>query len=58
MVIRRTQGAEDVLRKYENQLRDVHKVPENETELEANQTQLKVQCYYVTADKKEYLLNS
>ncbi|XP_060798659.1 plectin a isoform X3 [Neoarius graeffei] len=41
LVIRSTQGAEDVLKKYENQLRDVHKVPENEKELESNQTQLK-----------------
>lgn len=51
LVIRSTQGAEDVLRKYENQLRDVHKVPANEKELESNQTQLKVQYYYVTADR-------
>lgn len=49
LVIRSTQGAEDVLKKYENQLRDVHKVPENEKELESNQTQLKVQYYSVTA---------
>lgn len=42
LVIRSTQGAEDVLRKYENQLRDVHKVPANEKELESNQAQLKV----------------
>ncbi|GAA6092241.1 plectin a isoform X3 [Tachysurus ichikawai] len=42
LVIRSTQGAEDVLRKYENQLRDVHKVPANEKELESNLTHLKV----------------
>ncbi|XP_057210468.1 plectin a isoform X5 [Triplophysa rosa] len=40
MVIRSKQGAEDVLNKYENQLRDVHKVPVNEKEVEADQTQL------------------
>lgn len=42
MVIRSTQGAEDVLNKYENQLRDVNKVPVNEKEAEAHQTQLQV----------------
>lgn len=55
LVIRSTQGAEDVLRKYENQLRDVHKVPENEKELESNQAQLKVQYHYVTADRNDHL---
>lgn len=42
MVIRSTQGAEDVLNKYENQLRDVNKVPVNEKEVESDQTQLQV----------------
>ncbi|XP_017309697.1 plectin a isoform X9 [Ictalurus punctatus] len=51
LVIRSTQGAEDVLRKYENQLRDVHKVPENEEELESNQTQLKKLCSDAESDK-------
>ncbi|XP_067266926.1 plectin a isoform X1 [Chanodichthys erythropterus] len=40
MVIRSTKGAEDILNKYENQLRDVNKVPVNEKEIEATQTQL------------------
>ncbi|XP_077051508.1 plectin a isoform X21 [Siphateles boraxobius] len=40
MVICSTQGAEDILNKYENQLRDVNKVPVNEKEIEATQTQL------------------
>lgn len=44
MVIRSTKGAEDVLNKYENQLRDVNKVPVNEKEIEATQTQLQVHC--------------
>ncbi len=44
MVIRSTQGAEDILNKCEKQLRDVNKVPVNEKEVEANQTQLQVQC--------------
>lgn len=45
MVIRSKQGAEDVLNKYENQLRDVHKVPVNEKEVEAEQTQLQVHVF-------------
>ncbi|TRY88245.1 hypothetical protein DNTS_022632, partial [Danionella cerebrum] len=40
LVIRSTQGAEDLLNKYENQLRDVNKLPVNEKEIEASQTQL------------------
>ncbi|XP_046690941.1 plectin a isoform X1 [Silurus meridionalis] len=51
LVIRSTQGAEEVLRKYENQLRDVHKVPANEKELESNQTQLKKLCSDAECDK-------
>ncbi|XP_060753468.1 plectin a isoform X3 [Tachysurus vachellii] len=51
LVIRSTQGAEDVLRKYENQLRDVHKVPANEKELESNQTHLKKLCSEAESDK-------
>ncbi|XP_034154496.2 plectin a isoform X3 [Pangasianodon hypophthalmus] len=51
LVIRSTQGAEDVLRKYENQLRDVHKVPANEKELESNHTQLKKLCSDAESDK-------
>ncbi|MCJ8746168.1 hypothetical protein PDJAM_G00138660 [Pangasius djambal] len=51
LVIHSTQGAEDVLRKYENQLRDVHKVPANEKELESNQTQLKKLCSDAESDK-------
>lgn len=42
MVIRSTQGAEDVLNKYEKQLRDVNKVPVSEKEVESDQTQLQV----------------
>ncbi|XP_073714527.1 plectin a [Misgurnus anguillicaudatus] len=42
MVIRSTQGAEDVLNKYENQLRDVNKVPVNEKAVEADKTQLQI----------------
>ncbi|XP_058234315.1 plectin a isoform X4 [Hemibagrus wyckioides] len=51
LVIRSTQGAEDVLRKYENQLRDVHKVPASEKELESNQAQLKKLCSEAESDK-------
>ncbi|TSK31514.1 Plectin [Bagarius yarrelli] len=51
LVIRSTQGAEDVLRKYENQLRDVHSVPANDKELESNQTQLKKLCSEAESDK-------
>ncbi|XP_026080585.1 plectin isoform X3 [Carassius auratus] len=40
IVIRSTQGAEDILNKYENQLRDVNKVPVNEKDIEANKTQI------------------
>ncbi|KAB5579292.1 hypothetical protein PHYPO_G00193430 [Pangasianodon hypophthalmus] len=45
------QGTEDVLRKYENQLCDVHKVPANEKELETNQAQLKELCCEAKPDK-------
>ncbi|XP_062870905.1 plectin a isoform X9 [Trichomycterus rosablanca] len=41
LVIRSTQGAEDALRKYENLLRDVHKVPADGKELETAKVQLK-----------------
>ncbi|KAI4899265.1 hypothetical protein NFI96_019042 [Prochilodus magdalenae] len=41
LVIRSTEGAEDLLRRYENQLRDVHKVPADEKEVEACLAQLK-----------------
>ncbi|XP_051520381.1 plectin a isoform X2 [Myxocyprinus asiaticus] len=51
MVIRSTQGAEDVLNKYENQLRNVQKVPVNKKELEANRTQLQ-KLYSEAEDEK------
>ncbi|XP_062321017.1 plectin isoform X13 [Osmerus eperlanus] len=41
VVIRNTQGAEGVLKKYEQQLRDVHQVPNDVKEVEAYRTQLK-----------------
>lgn len=52
-MIRSTQGAEDALKKYEKQLRDVDKVPANENELESNRTQLKVRWYCVPAHRND-----
>lgn len=42
VVIRNSQGAEDVLKKYENRLREVHKVPTDVKEVETYRTELKV----------------
>lgn len=42
VVVRNTQGAEDVLKKYEDRLRDVHKVPTDVKEVEIYRTELKV----------------
>ncbi|XP_067305397.1 plectin isoform X3 [Pseudorasbora parva] len=41
IVIRNTQGAEDVVRKYENRLREVHTVPTNVQEVENYCSELK-----------------
>ncbi|XP_062394361.1 plectin-like isoform X2 [Sardina pilchardus] len=41
VVIRNTQGAEDVLKKYETRLREVHKVPTDVKEVETYRTELK-----------------
>ncbi|XP_054596601.2 plectin isoform X9 [Nothobranchius furzeri] len=41
MVIRNTQGAEGVLKQYEDCLREVHTVPSNVTEVETQRTKLK-----------------
>ncbi|XP_020851009.1 LOW QUALITY PROTEIN: plectin [Phascolarctos cinereus] len=48
LVIRSTQGAEEVLRTYEEQLKDVQNVPADLSELEATKAELKVMglsCY-------------
>lgn len=42
VVIRNTQGAEDVVKKYENRLREVHTVPTNVQEVENYCSELKV----------------
>ncbi|XP_047666901.1 plectin isoform X10 [Tachysurus fulvidraco] len=41
LVIRNTQGAEDILRKYEDELRKVYTVPTDTTEVETYRTELK-----------------
>lgn len=41
-MIRNTKDAEDTLKNYETRLRDVNKVPAEESEVEAHRTQLKV----------------
>lgn len=42
MVIRNTQGAEGVLKQYEECLREVHNVPSSVKEVETYRTKLKV----------------
>lgn len=42
MVIRNTQGAEGVLKQYEDCLREVHTVPNDVKEVETYRTKLKV----------------
>ena len=42
LVIRSSQGAEGVLKKYEDKLRDVHNVPNDVKEVETCRTELKV----------------
>lgn len=42
MVIRNTQGAEGVLKQYEECLREVHTVPSSVKEVETYRTKLKV----------------
>lgn len=42
MVIRNTQGAEGVLKQYEDCLREVHTVPSDVKEVETQRTKLKV----------------
>lgn len=42
MVIRNTQGAEGVLKQYEDCLREVHTVPSSVKEVETYRTKLKV----------------
>lgn len=41
-MIRNTQGAEDILKKYEDQLRKVYTVPTDTAEVETYRTELKV----------------
>uniref|UniRef100_A0A3B4DSE0 Plectin b n=1 Tax=Pygocentrus nattereri TaxID=42514 RepID=A0A3B4DSE0_PYGNA len=41
VVIRNTQGAEDILKKYEDRLREVYKVPTDTKEVETYRTELK-----------------
>lgn len=42
MVIRNTQGAEGILKQYEDCLREVHTVPNDVKEVETYRTNLKV----------------
>lgn len=42
MVIRNTQGAEGILKQYEDSLREVHNVPKDVKEVETYRTTLKV----------------
>lgn len=49
LVIRSTQGAEDLVRKYEEQLKDVQTVPADLKELEASKAELKVRVGLVPA---------
>lgn len=44
MVIRNTQGAEGVLKQYEDCLREVNNVPRDGEEVEAYRAKLKVNC--------------
>lgn len=44
LVIQNTQGAEDVVKKYETRLREVHTVPTNTQEVENYCSELKVTC--------------
>uniref|UniRef100_A0A673J0E0 Plectin b n=1 Tax=Sinocyclocheilus rhinocerous TaxID=307959 RepID=A0A673J0E0_9TELE len=45
IVIRNTQGAEDVVKKYENRLREVHTVPTNVQEVENYCSEIHVQAF-------------
>ncbi|KAL2084633.1 hypothetical protein ACEWY4_020151 [Coilia grayii] len=51
VVIRNTQGAEDVLKKYENRLREVHRVPTDVKEVETYRTELKIMRKDAEADQ-------
>lgn len=44
LVIRSTQGAEELVKKYEDQLKDVQTVPADLKELEASKAELKVRA--------------
>lgn len=48
LVIQNTQGAEDVVKKYETHLREVHTVPLNILEVESYCSELKVTCAVFT----------
>lgn len=47
MVIRNTQGAEGVLKQYEDCLREVHTVPSDARQVETYKTKLKVGVYHL-----------
>lgn len=51
MVIRNTQGAEGVLKQYEDCLREVHTVPSDIKEVEAYRAKLKVSTVLSLAER-------
>lgn len=53
LVIHSTQGAEELLKKYEDQLKDVKTVPADLQELEATQAELKVMALAARAGGAE-----
>lgn len=59
MVIRNSQGAEGVLKQYEDHLREVHTVPSDVKEVETYRRKLKVNvCFYLVFICTNLILNS
>lgn len=56
MVIRNTQGAEGVLKQYEDCLREVHTVPSSVNEVETYKTKLKVSSTDANCQGFQYLI--
>lgn len=54
MVIRNTQGAEGVLKQYEDCLREVHTVPKDVNEVEAYRAKLKVMTVLPNLNFQKY----
>ncbi|KAL0984683.1 hypothetical protein UPYG_G00145220 [Umbra pygmaea] len=54
VVIRNTQGAEDVLKKYEDRLREVQTVPSEVKEVESYRTQLKIMRAEAEGEKPSF----